>query len=153
MRLYRFSPIKNKREFEQALQYVAEQLELLSKKLAGEALPIESLKIFAHYPEEYPVLKKILLTYGQPVSESATSLYVEGALQVGGNEITAIGIRVADPYRFQVGCGDFTIANAAAFRAQHLDMTNGFVRDMPDREDQFIELWHPDFDVAGYIKK
>jgi hypothetical protein len=62
-----------------------------------------------------------------------------------------IGIRIPDPYRMQVGCRDYDIAGREDFVASLPKTEQGFMRPFPDMKDKFIELWHPDYDVAGYI--
>ncbi|MBI5452448.1 hypothetical protein HY945_03220 [Candidatus Gottesmanbacteria bacterium] len=56
MQLYRFSPIKNEKELREAVVYVANKTSDLAEKIIGETLPINSLTIFAHYPDVFEKL-------------------------------------------------------------------------------------------------
>ncbi len=58
-----------------------------------------------------------------------------------------MGIRVVDPYRMHVGCGDFEIKNFEEYKKKKLG-TSEYIREFTD---DMIEIWHPDFDVLGYI--
>jgi hypothetical protein len=72
-------------------------------------------------------------------------------VDVGGSKLNHIGIRVPDPYRLQVGCGDYDITDPERFAALASTDKQSYVRYFPDMPETFIELWHPDYDVAGYI--
>ncbi|MEK7572150.1 MAG: hypothetical protein AAB553_07820 [Patescibacteria group bacterium] len=80
---------------------------------------------------------------------SDKNLYVQVADKINGQQIKLLGVRVVDPYRMQVGCGDYEVENFAAFRKKYLN-TSPFIRDAKDAHDM-LELWHPDYDVLGYI--
>ena len=147
--LYRFSPIEDEKTFEEALVYTAQELEKLSEKLIGEKLPIVSLKLFPHYEEEYKYLFSLISKLG-PKSEytSETSFYVDSDKKVNGPQIKLLGLRIVDPYRMQVGCGDYEVDNFQEFRSKHISLP--FIRDMI-KYPEMLEIWHPDFDVLGYI--
>lgn len=147
-KIYRFSPINNDREMDEVFEYVATNLEKLSEKIFGEILPITTLKVFAHYPDEYTYMNKSILNKGKKASISSdTSLYVETNQKFNKYNIKYLGIRIVDPYRMQVGCGDYEIENFEEFKRKWLGKSD-FIRSF--REDM-IEIWHPDFDVFGYI--
>ncbi|HET7320468.1 MAG TPA: hypothetical protein VFI84_02685 [Candidatus Saccharimonadales bacterium] len=153
-KLYRFSPIADKQTFDTAWQYIGDQLPLLAQKVIGEELPLTTVKVFAHYPEEYDVLKTLMLDYGQQSQLSSdTSLYVDVDLQLGNSNIKALGIRVIDPYRSQVGCGDYAINDYKSFKEKFLLSTNPFIREIVTPKITMTELWHPDFDILGYVVK
>ena len=69
-------------------------------------------------------------------------------MNIGAYDINYLGIRIVDPYRLQVGCGDYEIENFEIFKEQHLNKSP-YIRQFQDKE--MIEVWHPDFDVLGYI--
>lgn len=147
-KIYRFSPITNSRELDETFKYLTTNLENLSEKLFNERLPITTLKIFAHYPEEYKYIHDLISSKGKEASfSSETSLYVETDEIVNTYNIKYLGIRVVDPYRMQVGCGDYEIDNFEEFKKKWLGKSD-FIRSF--REDM-IEIWHPDFDVLGYV--
>lgn len=147
-KLYRFSPIENENDLDKVWEYLTSELEKLSQELLKQSLPINNLKVFAHYPEEYDYLHKLISKMGAKASFSSdTSFYVEVNKKIKGYEIKYVGVRVVDPYRMQVGCGDYEIADYQSFREEILNKSQ-FVRSF---RDDIVELWHPDFDVLGYI--
>jgi hypothetical protein len=78
---------------------------------------------------------------------SVSSLYVKVNRKIGESEINYLGVRIVDPYRLHVGCGDYEISNFEEFKEKHME-SSPFIRSL--REDM-LELWHPDFDVLGYV--
>ena len=154
--LYRFSPIKDTNELLDAATYVIKELGVISKLLLDTELSVGSVKIFAHYPDEYETLKKLLHSLGEPTFETYTSTYVRLHKPITANEQTVqlLGIRIPDPYRTQVGCGDFAIdEDFSSFREKHItnDDPTKFVRKAVGHTLDMIEFWHPDSDVLGYV--
>lgn len=153
---YKFSPIKDADELLSAVTYVVKEVGALSKQLIGSELPVSSVKIFAHYPDEYQTLKELLGTLGEPTFETYTSMYVKlhNPITVSGQIVELLGIRIPDPYRSQVGCGDFAIEESyGEFEKKHItsDDPSRFVRKAVGHTLSMIEFWHPDSDVLGYI--
>ena len=70
MQLYRFSPIKDEKQLREAVVYVADKTSTLAKKIISKPLPISSLTIFAHYPDEFEKLSKIARDIGNFFDES-----------------------------------------------------------------------------------
>ena len=70
MQLYRFSPIKDEKELREAVVCVADKTSDLAKKIIGKTLPISSLTIFAHYPDEFEKLSGMAKTLGNFVNEN-----------------------------------------------------------------------------------
>jgi hypothetical protein len=148
---YRFSPITTKTQFEAALAYVVDQAKQLSEQLTGQKLNLSNAKIFAHYPDEFDFLKSVVTDYGKTSDAGrATSKYVDCSHQIGDSHLTKIGVRVADPYRSHVGCGDYEVKDPQTFQ-RFAPQAPSFVRHFPAMPKQFLELWHPDFDVLAYI--
>lgn len=146
--LYRFSPLENESDVSVVWEYLVAELEQLSQTLLDEDLPINTLKIFAHYPEEYDFLYKYISSLGPAAPfNSDTSYYATVERQIGGHGIKYLGVRGVDPYRLHVGCGDYEIANFEEI-AEKFAGKSDYVRRF--REDM-VEIWHPDFDVLGYI--
>jgi len=56
MKLYRFSPIKSEKECLETLEYIDLKLRELASLVLEEKLPVNTLKIFAHYQDEYNFL-------------------------------------------------------------------------------------------------
>ena len=155
MKLYRFSPIKSSEECELALQHIQKGLRELSELALEESLPINTLKIFAHYEDEHKFLKQWVDSIGEAKDEgSSTSYYVEPSKQmtVNNDPIEYVGIRVADPYRSQVGCGDYVVSNFDELKAKYLGKSP-CIREVPHEKYEMLELFHPDIDVLGYIVK
>jgi hypothetical protein len=148
---YRFSPITTKEQFKSALAYTSEQLVQLAETVLQKSLRPDTLKIFAHYYDEYDTLRDLLSHYGPKSSiSSETSLYVDSSEEVNDDLIKWLGIRVVDPYRAQVGCGDYA-ANYSEIAERYLGKTT-YVRKV-DHALTMLEIWHPDFDVLGYVVK
>lgn len=156
MRLYRFSPISDKETAQKALEHVHDGLRKLSRLVAvEEELPINTLKLFAHYNTEYTFLKNWVDELGTNEDEpSPTSYYVKPhqAVSIQGDVIKYVGIRVADPYRSQVGCGDYVVADFEFFKRKYLGKSE-FIREVTHPRYEMLELFHPDVDVLGYIVK
>jgi len=151
-KLYTFSPITSKEQFDAALKHIVEKAGALSQQLTGTRLPIATVKVFAHYPEEFQFIKSIIEEYGTlSTIGRSTSIYVDSSLTIGGNQIKNVGIRVPDPYRLQTGCVDFRVEKPKEFISSLPKNEHGYIRPFPDMPDDFVELWHPGFDVAGYI--
>lgn len=148
-KLYRFSPIKDETTFKQVLEYLTSELEKLAKEILNKSLPITTLKVFPHYPDEYEYLYKLISKMGPKASfSSATSLYVSVNEKINNYNIEYLGVRIVDPYRLQVGCGDYEVDNFAEFKKQIIN-TSPFIREMKGKNDM-LELWHPNFDILGY---
>ncbi|HUC95988.1 MAG TPA: hypothetical protein VMR76_03495 [Candidatus Saccharimonadia bacterium] len=155
-KLYKFSPIKDKHTLLEAAEYVVKELGILSKQLLSTGEPVGSVKIFAHYAQEYEALKKILYALGEPIFDTYTSSYVRLRDPIASNDqvVSILGVRIPDPYRSQVGCGDFVIdEDYKLFEKKHItnDDPTSLVRKAVGHSLNMIELWHPDFDVLGYV--
>lgn len=58
-KIYRFSPIMSQEELLSAIKYLAQNVTILCKKIIKNELPIKSLTIFSHYPDEFERLKEL----------------------------------------------------------------------------------------------
>lgn len=155
MKLYRFSPISNDQAAQLALEHIDEHLRKLSELVIDERLPVNTLKIFAHYEGEYDFLKEWVDGLG--INEdggSSTSYYVRPSkpMTVNNDPVEYVGIRVPDPYRAQVGCGDYVVDHFDEFREKYLGKSP-HIRQVPHQKYEMLELFHPDIDVLGYIVK
>lgn len=147
MKLYRFSPIENKKQLFEAIKYVASEVSKLANEITNETYPISYLTVFTHYPEEYQKLTEMFSDLGE-VSDANNGLKV--TLNEPVEEIKQLRIRKPDPYRMQVGCADLSIGNYDAFKKKHLENSQN-LRLMERPEYEMIEFFHPDFDVLAYI--
>jgi hypothetical protein len=155
MQLYRFSPLQTGEDCHEALMYIDEKLRALSDLVLEEEPPVNTLKIFAHYDEEYTFLKQWVDSIGEKKDEgSSTSYYVKPAtsIVINSDPIEYVGIRVPDPYRAQVGCGDYVVDNYEEFKGKYLG-ASPYIREVPHEKYEMLELFHPDVDVLGYIVK
>ena len=154
MNLYRYSPLKQSSECLEVLSYIDEQLKKLAEVVLGSQLPINTLKIFSHYDDEFAFLKQWIDSQGDNDGTTTPSYYVRLSqpLTINNDKVDYIGIRTPDPYRSQVGCGDFVVDDYEAFRTHYLGSTP-FVREIQHPKYEMLELFHPDFDVLGYVVK
>ncbi len=150
MNIYKFSPISSPEQLDTVLEYLTQELENLSQTLLGEKLPINTLKIFAHYQDEYEFLLDLVKRMGEKAPFSSDTSYysrVDGKT-INGYKIDYIGVRMVDPYRLHVGCGDYEVTNFKELKDKFLANNSPFIRAFSE---DMIEIWHPDFDVLGYI--
>lgn len=151
-KIYRFSPILSKDELFEAIRYIASNITGLCKKTTGEEYPISSLSVFAHYREEFVKLKKILLELGKLDHENnGPFVRLDKPIQLLKNEIRLIRVRKPDPYRMQVGCGDFIIPDYEEFKNKHLKKNENNLRLIKRPEYEMIEFFDPDYDVLAYV--
>src|SRR6185437_4669221 len=109
----------------------------------------------AHYEDEYTFLKRWVDSLGENEDEgSSTSYYINPSkpMVVNSDPIQYIGIRVPDPYRAQVGCGDYAVENYEEFKEKYLS-NSPYIREVAHQKYEMLELFHPDIDVLGYIVK
>lgn len=152
MKIYRFSPIKNKKQFIETINYVSTQTSKLCNKIIGKKLPIVSLTVFSHYAKEYFKLIEILKTMGVPYNaNNGFRFSLNKPIKSGNNLIKYVRIRLPDPYRMQVGCSDFEIENYEDFKKRYLENHPGNLRLIKRPEYEMIEFFDPDFDVFAYI--
>ncbi len=162
MKLYRYSPINDKSEMIRAAHHIHIQCNELCYKALGKYLPNSgNMGIFCHYDDEYHALTEIRKQITE-ASDNINQKYFrlhepitfDQKNDIPQTSYTHLYIRKPDPYRHHVGDVDFylspddygdlknrllngeTIRNARIFPRNDLDM---------------IELYHPDYDVLGYI--
>jgi hypothetical protein len=153
--LYKFSPIETQEQFEAALGYVAENVGNLAVRLCGQRMPVPILKLFAHYNSEYQILEGFVKRHGQKAKVSSGNsfyVHVKSGLRVAGEPIELLGVRRPDPYRMQVGCGDYVVDDFQGFADKVIQAQPEYARPVENAHGlSMVELWHPDFDVLGYI--
>ena len=120
--------------------------------ITGETAPITSLTIFAHYPAEFEILKKIQAEMGTQVGDVlGPRVVLHEPIVVEGGAITHLRIRQPDPYHGQVGSNDYDIADYATFKEKFLAAKPNNLRLLVRPDYELIEFWDPDFDVTGYV--
>ncbi len=150
MKLYRFSPINNEKSLWEAIDYIAKESLRLSKKIINITFPISYITVFSHYEEEYLGLLKIwnnLWISSETNNWVKISLFKE--IDLYNSIIKNIRIRKPDPYRTQVWCNDFKIADYYNFKNNYLGNKN--LRLIIRDNYEMIEFFHPDFDVLSYV--
>jgi len=136
----------------EAVVYVSVHASELGKKITGKTFPVSSLTIFAHYPEEYEKLCKILAEPGKIVGENnGPRFLLQHPIKARDTFITHIRVRKPDPYRMQVGCSDFDVEEYQDFKQQYLSQHPNNLRCIERPDYEMIEFLNPDFDVLAYI--
>lgn len=163
MKLYRFSPIKNKEELVEAIKHTHFECYKLCKQSFGRYLPnAGNIGIFCHYDDEYDFLTKIRkeLTEASNNFNQKYFLLHEPIVVPANGDIpettyTYLYIRRPDPYRSQVGDVDFYLPQTEynELKQQMLEgkkqLKGARVFDRPDLD--MIELYDPDVDALGYV--
>lgn len=163
--LYRFSPIKNRAELDEAIRYVASTATKMMFKVAGNIVDIHSLTVFSHYEDEYRSLLAVMsgqsqlqeanndvrFTLKTPMRIEAMRLEVNGQQHTNIQAITEVRIRKPDPYRMQVGCCDIDVSSGQFQFLEDSDGQHGDNSRLIERPDlRMIEYYHPDYDVLVY---
>ncbi|MBI2572833.1 hypothetical protein HYV86_03160 [Candidatus Woesearchaeota archaeon] len=162
MKLYRFSPIKNKEDLLQAVNHVHTASHKLCKQSFGKYLAnAGNMGIFCHYDEEYNLLTKFrkeLTEESNNVNQKYYRLHTPIIIPTQGDipqtTYTHLYIRKPDPYRAQVGDIDFYLEPATYSKLKE-SITKGkpiHGARVFDRTDlDMIELYDPDVDVLAYV--
>ena len=162
MRLYRFSPIKSKKELLKAIHHIHLSSYALCKKSMGKyLLNAGNMGIFCHYDEEYQfltTLRKELTEESNNVNQKYYKLHQPITIKAKGDipstTYTHLYIRKPDPHRAQVGDIDFYLEpveynklKESIEKGKHIPGARVF-----DRTDlDMIELHDPDVDVLAYV--
>lgn len=162
MKLYRFSPIKDKAELFAALKHVHIECYKLCYQSFGYVLSnAGNISIFCHYDSEHTLLTNIRKELTEP-SDNPNQKYfllhkpLVMSPQNGVPETvyTHLYIRRPDPYRHHVGDIDFYLEPAQyAILKQRLlsgeSITGARIFERTDLD--MIELFDPDSDVLAYV--
>lgn len=162
MKLYRFSPIKNKEELREAIEFIHFACYKLCKQSFGKYLPnAGNVGVFCHYDDEYELLTKIREELTEP-SDNVDQKYfrlhepivISSKGDVPETTYTYLYVRKPDPYRHHVGDIDFFL-EPEKYKKLKQSMLKGKkiegarVFDRPDLD--MIELYNPDVDALGYV--
>lgn len=163
MKLYRFSPIKNKGELFKAIEHIHFSSYKLSKNSFDKYLPnAGNIGVFCHYNEEYNYLVKVrkeLTEESDNINQKYYRLLKPITINAQWDDIptttyTHLYIRKPDPYRYQVGDIDFYL-KPEEYKDLKKTMLNGSMvkgARIFDRKDlDMIELYDPDIDVLAYV--
>jgi len=159
--LYRFSPIKNKDELLDAIEYIHLECFKLCKNSLGKFFPVSgNIGVFCHYGEEYKLLtdiqkelteipddpKQKYLPLRQPIIIPAKDGIPE-------TTYTHLYVRKPDPYRHHVGDMDF-LMTPEEYKKLKERVVEGKVkgaRNPNHPSHDMVEFFDPDSDVLGYI--
>jgi hypothetical protein len=144
-----FLPILEKQQFDEALDYIAERAACLVRAVLEQELPLDTLTIFTHSPEEHDFVSGVARRYGpESAFTHGDTLYISSDFTVQGHHIIFLGVRRPDATRPEVGYADYPVEDYEAILAANYpgahQITSG-------RGQNLIELRHPDFDIRGYI--
>jgi hypothetical protein len=162
MKLYRFSPIKNEDELQQAIEHIHFGAYKLCQVSFGKYLPNSgNIGIFCHYQDEYENLVEIRKNLTE-ISENPNQKYfqlhhpivIPAQGDVPETTYTFLYIRQPDPYRHHVGDVDFYLPEDEYF-ALKKEMESGRevpgARLFPSPRLEMIEMYDPDCDVLAYV--
>ncbi len=161
MKLYRFSPIKNKEELLQAIKHIHFEAYKLCKQSFGEYLPnAGNMGVFCHYDDEYTLLTNIRKELTDP-SDSMYQKYFnlrEPIMIPVEHDFPAttyhyLYVRRPDPYRHHVGDIDFYLEPDKYKELKESVLNNKVkgARVFDRAELDMIELYNPDVDVLAYV--
>lgn len=165
MKLYRFSPIKNEKQFKKAVEYIHKVSHQLCFDNMGQFLPVAgNLAIFAHYEEEY----KFLMELSQKLTDQSIGfdnkyfrlhepIVVKASGAIPSATYEFLYIRQPDIYRSQVGDADFIMD-----RSEYIELKQALrgrtvykgARVFPESNQSaldLVELLDPDLDAVSYI--
>ena len=163
MKLYRFSPIRNREQLMKAIQHIHFACHALCKQSTGKYLPnAGNVGVFCHYDDEYMFLKRLqaeLTDLSKSVYGKYFRLHEPFVIPAKGDVpktvYTHLYIRQPDPYRYQVGDVDFYLESEkyAELKQSLLDRRGvKGARVIPNRPElDYVELYDPDVDACGYI--
>lgn len=162
MKLYRFSPIRNREELLEAVKHVHSSCNQLCKESLGNYLPnAGNIGIFCHYNDEYDYLVGLRKRLCEPSDDPNQKYFkLQEAIVIKANEdipegrYTHLYIRKPDIYRAQVGDVDFYLEQSEYINLK--DRLNGGegisgARVFPRQDLDMIELFNPDVDALAYI--
>ncbi len=162
MKLYRFSPIKNREELLETIKHIHFECYKLCKQSFGHYLPnAGNMGVFCHYDEEYERLigiRKELTEPSNNLNQKYFRLYEPIVIPAQGDvpetTYTYLYIRKPDPYRHHVGDVDFYL-EPEEYRELKKSLLAGKkmigarVFERPDLD--MIELYDPDVDALAYV--
>ncbi|MGV8161948.1 MAG: hypothetical protein ACP5N2_01275 [Candidatus Nanoarchaeia archaeon] len=162
MKLYRLSPIKDKKQLMKAIKYIHFSCHELCKQSFGEYLTnAGNMGVFCHYEEEYDVLTKIRKELTQPSDEPNQKYFklhkpiiIKAKGDVPKTTYTHLYIRKPDIYRAQVGDLDFFFEPEKYVEIKKSISAGNVIkgsRIFPRSDLDMIELFNPDVDVLAYV--
>lgn len=161
MKLYRFSPMRDKKGLMEAIEHIHFSCHQLCKKAMGKYLPVAgNIGVFCHYDEEYQHLIKIReeLTiasnsFNQKYFRLHEPIVIPAKKGVPETTYTHLYIRKPDPYRAQVGDLDFYLEPEIYQELKKSLLKGKIIKGARifGRTEDMIELFDPDIDACAYI--
>jgi hypothetical protein len=162
MKLYRFSPIKSKKELFRAVKHIHFECYKLCNHSFGKYLPnAGNMGVFCHYDGEYEYLiklRKMLTKDSDNINQKYFRLHRPIVIPAKGDvpktTYTFLYIRKPDPYRHHVGDVDFYL-EPDKYKKLKNEMLKGKkvkgarIFERPDLD--MIELYDFDVDVLAYV--
>jgi len=162
MKLYRFSPIKNKEELFKAIEHVHIQCHKLCLQKFGYFLPVAgNIGIFCHYDEEFEKLTEIRKEmtdinehWNRKYYKLLKSITLHALNDIPPTIYTHLYIRHPDPYRSHVGDVDFYM-EPEKYRKLKESLLTGTqikgVRLFERKEEDMVEMYDPDIDAVAFV--
>ena len=162
MKLYRFSPIKNKEQLLTAIKHIHFSCYYLCKKTFGKYLSnAGNMGIFCHYPDEYAFLIKLRQTLAESSDNINQKYYrlhkpivIHSKGDIPKTTYTHLYIRKPDPYRYHVGDIDFFLEPKKYDELKKSLLNGNIIKDARvfERSDlDMVELYNPDIDALAYV--
>ncbi len=161
MKPYRFSPIQNKNELLEAVEYTHLKCFELCKKVFGRYLSVAgNIGIFCHYDDEYKFLTKLReeLTeksdnWNQKYYRLHKPVTIPAQGDVPDTVYTYLYIRKPDQHK-EVGDADFVLDNKEFSKLKNsllhgIEIKGIKILDRPNLD--LIELSDPDIDALSFI--
>ncbi len=162
MKLYRFSPIKDKEQLLEAIKHAHFACFELCNKALGKYLPVAgNMGVFCHYDDEYKFLTKLreeMTEASDNLNQKYFCLHEPIVIPAQGDvpetTYTYLYIRRPDQYRAQVGDVDFVIEDEKYLELKKSlqtgsQMNGARIFDRPDLD--MVELSNPDVDALAYV--
>lgn len=162
MKLYRFSPIKNKEELFEAIKHIHFECYKLCKQSFAHYLPnAGNMGVFCHYDDEYELLidiRKELTEASDNVDQKYFRLHEPIVIPAEGDvpetTYTYLYIRKPDPYRHHVGDVDFYLESDKYTELKESLLAGKKIKSariFPREDLDMIELYDPDIDALAYV--
>ncbi|MFA6073178.1 MAG: hypothetical protein WC758_03630 [Candidatus Woesearchaeota archaeon] len=162
MKLYRFSPIKDKKQLLKAIKHIHFSCYKLCHQSFGEYLPnAGNIGVFCHYDEEYNLLIKIKEELTEPSDDLNKKYFklhkpitIKAKNDIPKTTYTHLYIRKPDIYRAQIGDLDFFL-EPEKYDELKKAISNGKIikgaRIFPRADLDMIELYDPNIDALAYV--
>lgn len=162
-KFFRFSPIENKEQLINALEYIHAACHKLCKEALGKYLPAAgNIGVFCHHDEEFASLKKLqveLTDLSKNVYGKYFKFYTPVTIPAKENTPEAtysyLYIRQPDPDKPQVGDLDFYLEPEKYIQLKQSFSKGKVIKGaqiLPNRPDlDLIQLSDPNIDALGFV--